>query len=51
MTKDEKIKKLVRENKALRETCEILADKEAMEDIKNSLEDIKKRNGLRLSDL
>jgi len=51
MTKDKKIKKLAVENKALKETCEILGDSKTMHEIKESLKEIKKGNGLSLSDL
>ena len=51
MSKDAKIKKLKMENKALKETCEILADKDAMKSIHKSLEEIKKGNYITPSEL
>ena len=42
---------LIRENKILKETCEILADKKIMRDIKSSLAQIRKGKGIPLSQL
>lgn len=47
----EQIKKLKAENRSLRETCEILADKRLMKDIKKSLKEIKSGKFLTLADL
>ncbi len=44
MSKEQQIKKLKLENKALKETCEILADEEAVKNIQKSLDEIKKGN-------
>ena len=51
MSKEQQIKKLKLENKALKETCEILADKEAMRSIRKSLDEMKKGNYISLSEL
>ena len=51
MSKNEKIRHLKRENRALKETCEILADKKVMNDIQKSLEEIKKGNYITPSEL
>jgi hypothetical protein len=46
-----KMKRLRAENKALKETLEIMTDKKVMDDIKKSLEEIKSGEFVRLSDL
>ena len=44
-----KYNKLKIENKALKETCEILADKEVMQDIQESLKQIREGKGISIS--
>lgn len=51
MSKEEKIRKLRRENKALKETCDILADRKIIADIKKSIDEIKSGKFVTLSDL
>lgn len=51
MFNQKKIKKLESENKALKETCEILVDKKVMKNIKQSLVEIKKGHALKIEDL
>jgi len=46
-----KIRKLEQENKALRETCEILSDEKVMREIKDSLEQIRKGKFTPLNEL
>jgi hypothetical protein len=46
-----KIERLKKENKALKETCEILADQKTMEAIKQSLKEIKAGKTIPLSKL
>lgn len=46
-----RLEKLKAENKSLRETCEILADKSLLEEIKLSLKQIKEGKGIPLSRL
>lgn len=47
----DKLKKLKRENKSLKETCEILSDNKLLKDIKRSLNEIEKGKYIRVSDL
>ena len=51
MFSQKKIIKLKSENKALKETCEVLSDKKIMKSIKQSLSDIKKGHYITPSDL
>jgi hypothetical protein len=48
MNKNEKLKK---ENKLLKETCEVLADKEVLKSIKKSLNEIKTGKFIQLQNL
>lgn len=45
------LKRLKDENKSLKETCEILADKKVLGGIKKSLKEIELGKSIRLSDL
>jgi len=51
MDKEKMILKLKKENKALKETCEILSDKKVMADIRQSLKEIKQGKYIKASDL
>ena len=49
--KKPKIEKIKRENKALKETCEVLADKRILDSINSSLRQIRDGRGIPLSKL
>ena len=51
MANEERIKRLKSENRALKETCEILSDKKVMSDIKKSLDEIKSGKFVTISNL
>ena len=48
---ENKLIKLKKENRSLKETCDILTDSKVMNDIKISLEQIKNGKGLDISQL
>tara|TARA_Y100000310_G_C20407167_1_gene680217 strand:+ start:635 stop:784 length:150 start_codon:yes stop_codon:yes gene_type:complete len=48
---EQELEKLEKENEALRETCEVLADEKTMDVIKKSLKQIAEGKGIPLSQL